>query len=316
MEQRSRRQPGKQRTAPAERRDGTDASSDRWCLRELLAAGPGDEPPDRYFARLAEQLLGETALDIAGEPHHLREVEFYLHSDRHPDPYVHRAPLQLTSGRWYFHREGRGYRGGSFKGVDLSFGPPTAYGGALLRSLSCPDGTVINGSSLCVDYLIQRTGAGSVAALDAALGERSAFEPGRIQLRADRGWAAPAIWATARVGLSFQRLDRFPEMLDYFHRRYRFLDAPREIKKGKPQVVVAMHEAGLTASEISTHTGTPRSVVAGWLQAYEQGRADEAWQRTLEGSLGSEQLCAVLGALSRRAPDPVAPSTEQTTRAR
>jgi hypothetical protein len=275
-------------------------SSDPWCLPELLAAGPGDEPSDRYFARIAELLLGGTALIIAGEPHQLREVEFYLHSDGHPDPYVHRAALQQTSARWYFHREGRGYRGGSFKGIDLTFGPTTVYGGALLRSMSCPDGTVINGSSLCVDYLLQRTGASSVAALDAALGEHSVFEPGQIQLRAEPCVTGPATWATARVGLSFQRLDRFPEMLDYFPRRYRFLNAPRDIKKGKPQVIVAMHEAGLTAPEISAHTGTPRSTVAAWLEAYDRGRADDTWQRLLEGSLGSEQLCMVLGALSRR----------------
>jgi hypothetical protein len=281
--------------------------SDPWCLPELLEAGPGDEPPDCYFARLAAQLLGGTALDIAGEPHQLREIEFYLHSNRHPDPYVHRAPHQLTCARWYFHREGRGYRGGSFKGVDLTFGPTTAYGGALLRSLSSPDGTVINGSSLCVDYLLRRTAAGSVAALDAALGEHSVFEPGRIQLRADPRAAGPSIWATARVGLSFQRLDRFPEMLEYFPRRYRFLDAPRDIKKGKPQVVVAMHQAGLTAAEISAHTGTPRSTVAAWLQAYDRGRTADTWQRMLEGSLGSEQLCAVLGALSTRTAVAVAP---------
>jgi hypothetical protein len=282
-------------------------SSDPWCLPQLLEAGPNNEPSDRYFARLAGQLLGGTALDIAGEPHHLREVEFYLHSDRHPDPYVHRAPLQRTSARWYFHREGRGYRGGSFKGVDLTFGPPTTYGGALLRSLSCPDGTVINGSSLCVDYLLQRTGAASVAALDAALGERSVFEPGRIRLRPDPCATGPTTWATARVGLSFQRLDRFPEMLQYFHRPYRFLNAPRDIKKGKPQVVVAMHEAGLTASEITMHTGTPRSTVGAWLEAYDRGRADDTWQRLLDGSLSSEQLCMVLGALSMGGAASVAP---------
>ncbi len=279
--------------------------TERWCLPELLQVEPGDGPPAAHFARVAAQLLGGTVLDIAGEPHRVREVEFYLYSDRHPDPYVHRAPLQLTSARWYFHREGRGYRGGSFKGVDLTFGPPAVYGGALVRSLSCPDGTVINGSSLCVDYLLARSGARSVAALDAALGEHTAFAPGPIHLRAEPRTVAPAIWATARVGLSFQRLDRFPEMLDYFHRRYRFLDAPREIKKGKPQVVVAMHEAGLTAAEISAHTGTPQPVISAWLQAYDRGRADPAWQRTLERSLGSEQLCAVLGALARRAADSV-----------
>lgn len=283
-------------------------SNDRWCLPELLEAGPGEDPPDRYFARLAAQLLGGTALDIASEPHQLREIEFYLHSDRHADPYVHRAPLQRTSARWYFHRDGRGYRGGSFKGVDLTFGPTTAYGGALVRSLSSPDGTVISGSSLCVDYLLRRTAAGSVVALDAALGEHSVFEPGRIQLRAAPRTAGPSIWATARVGLNFQRLDRFPEMLEYFPRRYRFLNAPRDIKKGRPQVVVAMHEAGLTTAEISAHTGTPRSTVTTWLQAYDRGRTDDTWQRMLEGSLGSEQLCEVLGALSRRVAASVAPS--------
>jgi hypothetical protein len=134
------------------------------------------------------------------------------------------------------------------------------------------------------------------------------FEPGRIGLRADPRAAGPSTWATARVGLSFQRLDRFPEMLAYFPRRYRFLNAPRDIKKGKPQIVVAMHEAGLTAQEISAHTGTPRSTVTAWREAYDRGRVDDTWQRLLEGPLGSEQLCMILGALSTRVAASVAPS--------
>lgn len=270
-----------------------------WSLPEWLGAGPGDDPVDRYFAHVAEALLSHASLELAGQPHRVRELEFYLHSEHHPDPYVHRSPLQQTSARWYFHREGSGYRGGSFKGLDLTFGPATDHGGILLRSLSCPDGTIINGSSLCVDYLLQRTGATSVAALDAALGERSVFEPGPLYLRADRT-VAPSPWATARVGLTFQRLAQFPDMPSYFARKYRFLDAPRAIKKGKAQLVIAMHEAGLTVQEIAALTGTPRATITTWRAAYDQARDNGAWQHVAEGPLGSQALCAALGALAPR----------------
>ncbi|MEL6189583.1 MAG: hypothetical protein AAFU79_33585, partial [Myxococcota bacterium] len=66
----------------------------------------------------------------------IREVEAYLYGPGHEDPFAHQHPNQGTSGRWHFHRQGRSYRGGTFKGLDLTFGPPETRAGLLLRALS------------------------------------------------------------------------------------------------------------------------------------------------------------------------------------
>jgi len=38
------------------------------------------------------------------------------------DPFTHKDPLQQTCGQWYFHKIGAQYKGGTYKGLDLTFG--------------------------------------------------------------------------------------------------------------------------------------------------------------------------------------------------
>jgi hypothetical protein len=96
-------------------------------------ASPGDASAvEGWFTRIATRLLCESRLVAGGEPHRLVEVEFYYHAEGHPDPFTHRDPLQRECGRWYFHRTRRAYRGGSFKGLDLTLGDGSACGGVLI----------------------------------------------------------------------------------------------------------------------------------------------------------------------------------------
>src|SRR5260370_37571223 len=97
---------------------------------EKLRAGAED-----WFPRLAEQLLDGSVLMVGNEPHRFVEIEFYYCGEGHGDPFTHRDPLQLESGRWYFHRTGGMYRSGSFKGLDLTFGSGGAHGGVLLPGM-------------------------------------------------------------------------------------------------------------------------------------------------------------------------------------
>ncbi|CAG8829109.1 35767_t:CDS:1, partial [Racocetra persica] len=68
------------------------------------------------------------------------EIEFYLRDEvnDHCDPFSHGHEHQLTCGEWYFHHVGRfGYRGGSRKGIDITFGSKNRniYGGILIRAI-------------------------------------------------------------------------------------------------------------------------------------------------------------------------------------
>lgn len=294
---------------PQERRALPSISSDvlEGSLVHVLR-GPATYPFDHatdhatWFRTIANALVRGT-LWVGERPHTLVEIEFYYshpESD-HVDPYVHGDPIQRGCATWYLHRQGTSYRGGSYKGIDLTFGPSDALGGILIRSLRTPEGELVCGSSLCVDHLLAQTGHASVDALARALGERSIEDPSsplRIETSDD---AAPLeLWATARVGLTLKRLATHPTMLDYLARPYRATTVTRELTKGRVQLVVALHGEGHCASAIAERVGSPKPTVERWLAAYEEGRA---WTRerasALAGkSLDSLDLCRLLGALA------------------
>src|SRR5947209_1578323 len=88
-----------------------------------------------WFDHIAQRLLNGTILMVGGERHRFTEIEFYYHGGKHLDVFTHRDPIQKECGRWYFHRTRGTYRGGSFKGLDLTFGGPDAFGGVLIRGI-------------------------------------------------------------------------------------------------------------------------------------------------------------------------------------
>jgi hypothetical protein len=264
---------------------------------ELLAAPKPRESHVQWFQRIAEVLLRRTVLDVAGEAHEMCEIEFYLHGEGHADPFTHGQALQRSSGRWYFHKSGESYRGGTYKGLDITFGPSEVFGGILLRSLLTPDGELINGSSLCAEHLLARTGHGDVASLAGAVSEHSvAARDSVLHLRMvpER---AQTIYYTSRVGLTLKRVAEHPEMLDFIVRPYRALTQPRRIDKGRAQLVIALHQAGERPDAITALTGAPKRTVAQYIAAYERGQALESTEPLHGRSLNASELCLLHGVL-------------------
>jgi hypothetical protein len=264
---------------------------------DLLSAPESGELLLQWFQRIAELLLRRSVLDVAGDAHELCEIEFYLHGEGHPDPFTHGQALQRSSGRWYFHKSGESYRGGTYKGLDITFGPPDAFGGILLRSLLTSDDQLINGSSLCVEHLLACTGHADVASLADAIGERNvAAHDSPLRLRAvpER---AHTIDYTSRVGLTLKRVAEHPEMPDYLVRRYRALTQPRRIAKGRVQLIIALHEAGESADAIAARTGAPKRTVARYIEEHERGRTLGSIESLHGRSLNAMDLCLLHGAL-------------------
>src|SRR3954469_12701829 len=113
-----------------------------------------DRTADAWFAGIAAALLNRTHSVLVGWQHRGTECEFYFRGPQHDDPFTHGNPVQVHAGRWYFHKTAGVYRGGSFKGVDVTFGDGTAKGGILIRGAETADGRLIDGPSLLVDYLL------------------------------------------------------------------------------------------------------------------------------------------------------------------
>lgn len=83
------------------------------------------------FQRVANELMSHyllVARPQKGSPcyYAMQDLEFYLVAPAHHDPYAHAHPSQRATGNWYLHRAGRGpgagYREGTYKGLDLTFG--------------------------------------------------------------------------------------------------------------------------------------------------------------------------------------------------
>lgn len=251
-------------------------------MTSLLPAPPlPQDDSARHFAQAAERLLFQTQFEVHGQPCRLLEIEFYWHHPGHPDPFCHRHPLQLVPGRWYFHRIGEAYRGGSFKGMDITFSDGQSWGGILLRGLQLPDGTSISGPSRLVDAVLRLTGQRHVAELDRLLQGRHA-EDATAPLFLRRTPAAEAegksdvpaaetMYATARVGLTLRRERACPTGLRFFARPYRFLIQPRALAAGRPQLILALHLQGHTPARIQAITGSPAAAIRRYLHAYQRG---------------------------------------------
>jgi hypothetical protein len=255
-----------------------------------------DKGLEEWFTRVAERLLHGSRLVVAREPHRFAEVEIYYCGEGHPDTFTHRDPLQRELGRWYFHRTAGVYRSGSFKGFDLTFGDGQAFAGVLIRGLDKSDGTRIDGPSLCVDHLLDATGASTVAALDRAVGARAAWDasnPLFLQEAAD-GERRPVL-RTARVGLSLKRAKRASDAPRYILRRYRHLAEPRKTAKGKPHMVLALHADGKGAEAIRELTGCPRAAVQRYVEDFEAGKQTTDFGPYFGKDLTPKDLCRLHG---------------------
>lgn len=238
------------------------SSVDPQMLEQLrnLDRRPDDELESRFTAT-AKQILLRSRLMVGDECCRILEIEFYFHSPTHPDPFVHRHPQQSTFGKWYFHRVGSGYRGGSFKGVDVTFGNDVCFGGVLLRTLETPLG-VVCGPSLCVDFMLKTTGQSRPESLDAEIGSRDVWDSSSpIFFEPVSESQDTEMLRSARVGLSRKSASRPNDIsatpTEFLSRHLRYLIEPRKVTKGRPELIRGMHAANYGVAEIRKLTGSP-----------------------------------------------------------
>jgi len=250
------------------------------------------------FRGVADLLLGRTTLHIAGHPHRFTELELYFTGHAHADPFTHGDAMQRTLGRWYFHRSGERYRSGTYKGLDLSFGSSEAFGGILVRGIerlgSSP--VLIDGPCMVVDHILALTASPSIEVLvsrfDPAIESPDRRSPLHVELDAgpDPG---VTVYATPRIGLTLKK-GNTEARRRFIARPYRFLSEPARIRKGKPHLITALHLQGWSPDAIVAATGTRRSVLQGYLEAFEAGRRRPIAELT--GDLSTTELCELLGA--------------------
>ncbi len=264
-------------------------------------SGLTDATASAWFDAIAQCLLNEQHLWVGGESHRLAEIEFYYYASIHPDPFSHRNPVTHHPGRWYFHRSHGVYRGGSFKGVDISFGDAEAFGGVLFRSLETSGGEMIVGPSLLVDHLLMRSAAENVATLDRVIGERRAWDKtSPLVLAPSPEPRDSRIFRTARVGLTLRRSKKGDQGVRYIVRNYRYLTEPRRISKGKPHMIIALHMQGIAAAEIARLTGSPKRSIDRSIADFEAGKREPNFDRYYGKDLTPGELCRLHGTVAAR----------------
>lgn len=132
---------------------------------------------EKDFVDLAQLLLSNAYLQVKSSVsnvmkyYHIIELEFYLKNEKFQDHYTHCDPDQKQFAHWYFHRTkpGGAFKGGTFKGLDLTLGHNGGYFGVLIRSIDQYfEGHLQNisaGPCVVVNRLLEDTGFKTVADL-------------------------------------------------------------------------------------------------------------------------------------------------------
>jgi len=251
---------------------------------------------DSWIASIAERLLNRVDLVVNSSPYRFAELEAYYHGPGHLDLFAHCDPLQLEHGRWYFHRSQGAYRGGSFKGLDLTFGDGTAHFGILIRTIIAADGMVLDGPCVTVDHLLEQTRTGNVATLDLAIAGRKLWDTtSPLFLRESDKLRTAPVYRCSRVGLSLKKATGKPDAPRFVGSPYRFLTEPRAITKGKPHLVLSLHHRGQPPDEIAKLTGCPKKTVERYMKDFESGKTAAAFDGYIGNTLSTAELCNLLG---------------------
>jgi hypothetical protein len=235
----------------------------------------------------------------------IEEVELYTRDD----PYTHGHPSQLEVGEdmWYFHRasstEGAKYKGGTFKGVDITMPQDiSGGGGCLIRSINIPptnsaypNGLFIEGPCKVVNWFLEQSGCTDIAAFVAkngtsvrngtcisyvsALDDHDDSEMSDVPL--DDNTIENTICFGPRVGLGFPHEDD----LQYAD-KYRMVFAPRRFCTRFAADQIGKYKALMMVcpDNVQQH-GKSWKIRPAWKRAFEYAGSDSIGIQGIDGLL-------------------------------
>ncbi|CAK9010418.1 unnamed protein product [Durusdinium trenchii] len=245
---------------------------------------------------------------IAEKAFRIAEVEAYLHSPHHADPYAHGDEGQASCGVWYFHRKGGTYKSGSFKGMDLACGDKeqNVFAGLLVRAVIDSSDKLIEGPCLVVDKILELNGKESIAAFAAG---RSAAELPAASTEGLR--LAPALESrsdhvrcSARVGLVLReeaenalkgpKTHMHGRPVEFCTRPYRFSTAASRLTKYRSGFVATAHLSGTLDGD---KLGLSAQNFSKYVKAAEAGRSRGDPSQWVNKKISTQpELCELIGA--------------------
>jgi 3-methyladenine DNA glycosylase Mpg len=189
------------------------------------------EISDDKFDELAYLFLNKSILIINEKKYRICEIEFYLKNDDHNDKYTHCNDDQAKYGKFYFHKYGNGsYKGGTYKGMDITFGNENSHCGVLIRSIYNTDTKeFIEGPCRTVNKILEEYSIESINELTnnkllSVLENEHDFCLKNAKMKEE------IIYKGKRVGLS----DKYP---NFRNLNYRYLVKKNKIKKQKADLI-------------------------------------------------------------------------------
>jgi 3-methyladenine DNA glycosylase Mpg len=175
----------------------------------------------------AKEILLRRSLLVNGKIIKIAEIEFYLYSQDHPDPYVHCHQDQKLYGSWYFHRFKNGsYKGGTYKGLDITMGTKDQYFGVLIRSIYV-NNILIEGPCRTVNYILEQYNCKDVKEFTGGknLSVTNNNKEFHLLINDSNNWNADKIVNGTRIGLKGND--------QWTNKKYRYLISDIGIKKEK-----------------------------------------------------------------------------------
>jgi hypothetical protein len=240
-------------------------------LSELLDACTEGNPTQAsqfvpHFEKIAQFLSQQVVIQLGTDTLvRIAELEFYYTTNgkEHKDPFSHQHPYQLNRSSWYFHRStaklDSNYKGGSYKGLDISIGDKTRkiHAGVLIRSfvkLEKKKLETLEGPCKCVDFILKKNGVDSIDSLvTKKMKNKLSIEENRdvlcVRLKSDltedeQKALFPSnkynvLYSGPRVGLTLKKTDHIADRRIFIMKPYRYYTAPSEMKKGKNLMIAS-----------------------------------------------------------------------------
>jgi hypothetical protein len=258
---------------------------------------------------VASDLMCRWDLWIGEHCHRILELEAYVHSPMHADPYTHGDEGQRSCGVWYFHRQGTTFKSGSFKGLDLACGDSATRtsAGLLIRSVieEQASGTpeLTEGPCLVVDRILRLCGQPSIQAFVAGrtAAELPASTTGGLCLRPSAVPRADRVWTAPRVGLVLRseqeaKTHSTGRPVDFVVRPYRFSTAPWLLRKFRAGFVATDHVLDpVNAADRLPLLKLPNG--REYRESVEVGRAAGNPERFVDKKIATQtELCELVGA--------------------
>jgi len=240
--------------------------------------------------------MNSYSLEINKKSHRLTELEYYFCGDKHMDTFTHQDALQESSGKWYFHKTGKGYKGGSYKGLDITFGQK-GFGGILIRAIEVLDDsseTYIEGPCMCVNHILSLNNKKEIVDfVEQKSFNLSVSKKNRLYLRKNDTLPKLEVVAGPRVGLTLKKTDG--DRSYYIMKDYRFMCHPRKVKKGRVNLVLGLCGAGKSAKEIQEISGCTGASVKKYLELFNEGKKLKKVEEFEGKALSNDDLCKLYG---------------------